>query len=71
MYYLYVRGGSRRHPGNDHWTLIGVFPPSDYWTDAWNMAKDKYGEDNITTRWHFKTQKTVESNRPWTSDHWM
>jgi hypothetical protein len=51
VYYLYVRGKAYAHDG-EHWVLLGVFPPSYYWTDAWNMAKDKYGEDHITYRWH-------------------
>jgi hypothetical protein len=54
MYYLYVRGGSRRHPGNDHWMLLGIFPGSNYWTEAVKTAYNMYGEDNITFRFHME-----------------
>lgn len=52
MYYLYVRGASYSKPGNDYWRLLGIFPGSNYWTEAYRLAVAFYGAQNVTYRWH-------------------
>lgn len=46
MYFLWVIL-SRDKEGKPVRKLLGMFPPSPYWTEAWRLAADKYGEEFI------------------------
>lgn len=50
MYYLYIRDGI--HDGVGHYHLVGVFPPSHFWTTTVTHAIAEYGENNVTYRFH-------------------
>lgn len=50
MYFLYIRDGIA--DGEGFYRLAGIFEPSNYWTNACNMAEAMYGFENVTYRFH-------------------
>lgn len=51
MYILYVILEKNTDGTSKFKWELGRFHGSPFWTDCWNLAKKKYGEDNIEYEW--------------------
>ena len=50
MYYLYIRDGVT--DGVGHFHLVGIFPPSYYWSTVAERTVREYGKNNVTYSFH-------------------